>query len=223
MFRWCADHLRPPSKPEATPETDALHSCERSARPQARYCSGRRPAVTAHRRSPAKQETRARTGVVEFGPKGQPRWRDSYRRRPVTPAGRAASRRPLTTPTRPSSRPIVSGSSPARDGRVRVDVVAGFPQPSAFSLSSLTFPIRETVHAPGRGVASDSAGRMLRGGGGYLAALQMRDLAMKQEPCGSTTRVVKLKRRSDASTGVDASSRDCERASWDCCVSFERP
>ena len=48
---------------------------------------GRRPAVTAHRRSPAKQETRARTGVVEFGPKGRARWRDSYRRDPAARGG----------------------------------------------------------------------------------------------------------------------------------------
>lgn len=34
----------------------------------------------AHVRFPAKQGTHARTGVVEFGPEGQPCRRDSYRR-----------------------------------------------------------------------------------------------------------------------------------------------
>ena len=52
---------------------------------------GRRPAVTADRRSPAKQETRARAGVVESGPKGQPRRRDRSRRKAAIGAGRAAA------------------------------------------------------------------------------------------------------------------------------------
>ena len=43
---------------------------------------------TAHRRSPAKQETCARTGVVECGPKGQPSRRDRSRRRRVACGGR---------------------------------------------------------------------------------------------------------------------------------------
>ena len=61
--------------------------------------------MSAHGRSPAKQETR--TGVVEFGPKQQPLCRDSYRRhgatrvddtpRPHLPEGRSPPQGPPAT------------------------------------------------------------------------------------------------------------------------------
>jgi hypothetical protein len=115
------------------------HDCGR-VDPRDRECRpGRRRAVTAHRRSPAKQETRARTGVVEFAPKGHPRWRDSYRRQAAMGFRRA-----------------VVGTRRWSQAQRRCLCIAGVLQPSGAALLPAT-------HRPGASVAKAPASIRLEG------------------------------------------------------------